>query len=94
MEFTDLSPHQFENLTVDLLQVAGLKRLVWRTLGPDGGRDIEGFYTSIDFSNYYYTKRWYIECKRYSSSIDWPTVWNKIAYADARKANFLLFVTN
>ena len=94
MEFTALSPQQFENLTFDLLQAAGLKGLVWRTPGPDGGRDIEGLYTAIDFSSYYYIQRWYIECKRYSSSIDWPTVWNKIAYADGRKANFLLLVTN
>jgi hypothetical protein len=94
MEFTNLSPYQFENLTYDLLQAAGLKRLVWRTPGSDGGRDIEGLYTAIDFSSYHYTQKWYIECKRYSSSIDWPTVWNKIAYADARKVDFLLLVTN
>lgn len=94
MEFTNLSPDQFENLTFDLLQAAGLKGLVWRTPGADGGRDIEGTYTAVDFSSYYHQQKWYIECKRYTSSIDWPTVWNKIAYADSRKANFLLLVTN
>ncbi len=94
MDFTELLPDRFENLTFDLLQAAGLKGLVWRTPGADGGRDIEGTYTAVDFSSYYYQQKWYIECKRYTTSIDWPTVWNKIAYADSRKANFLLLVTN
>lgn len=94
MEFGQLSPDQFENMTFDLLHAAGLKYLVWRTPGADGGRDIEGTFTSIDFSKYYQHDRWYIECKRYSNSIDWPTVWNKIAYADSRGADFLLLVTN
>jgi hypothetical protein len=94
MDFAHLLPDQFENLTFDLLQAAGLKSLVWRTPGADGGRDIEGTYTAVDFSNYYHHQKWYVECKRYTSSIDWPTVWNKIAYADSRKADFLLLVTN
>lgn len=94
MDFSILSPSQFENLTFDLLYAAGLKGLVWRTPGADGGRDMEGTYTAVDFSNYYHHQKWYVECKRYASSIDWPTVWNKIAYADNRKADFLLLVTN
>ncbi|MBY3345377.1 restriction endonuclease [Rhizobium laguerreae] len=81
-------------MTFDLLQAAGLRNLVWRTPGADGGRDIEGTFTSIDFSKYYQHQKWYVECKRYSNSIDWPTVWNKIAYADSRGADFLLLVTN
>lgn len=71
-----------------------MKNLVWRTPGADGGRDIEGIFTSIDFSNHYQNKKWYVECKRYSSSVDWPTIWKKIAYADGRGADFLLLVTN
>ncbi len=94
MDFSALTPSQFENMTFDLLQAAGLKNLVWRTPGPDGGRDIEGNFISVDFSKYHQHQKWYIECKRYSASIDWPTVWNKIAYADNRHADFLLIVTN
>lgn len=49
---------------------------------------------SLDFSKYYQRQKWYVECKRYSISIDWPTVWQKIAYAESRGADFLLLVTN
>jgi len=94
MDFAHLSPTDFENLTFDLLQAAGLKGLIWRTPGADGGRDIEGTLSVSDFSNYYHQQKWYIECKRYSSSIDWPTVWSKVAYAEGRDADFLLLVTN
>lgn len=94
MDFISLAPDQFENMTFDLLQAAGLRNLVWRSPGADGGRDIEGTFTSIDFSKHYQHQQWYVECKRYSSSIDWPTVWQKIAYAESRAADFLLLVTN
>jgi hypothetical protein len=94
MDFGLLTPSEFENMTFDLLQAAGLKNLVWRTPGADGGRDIEGTFAAVDFSKYYQHQKWYIECKRYISSVDWPTVWNKIAYADSREADFLLLVTN
>ena len=94
MEFSQLPPDQFENMTFDLLHAAGLKNLVWRTPGADGGRDIEGTFSAIDFSRHYQNQSWYIECKRYSNSIDWPTVWSKISYADVKGADFLLLVTN
>lgn len=94
MDFLSLSPDRFENLTFDLLQAAGLKNLVWRTPGADGGRDIEGVFSSVDFSKRHRTEKWYVECKRYSNSIDWPTVWNKISYAESTGADFLLLVTN
>ncbi|ESZ66685.1 hypothetical protein X727_27000 [Mesorhizobium sp. L103C119B0] len=94
MKLTDLLPGQFENLTFDLLQAAGLRSLVWRTPGADGGRDIEGVLSAVDFSGHYQNQKWYVECKLYSSSLDWPTVWKKIAYAESRGADFLLIVTN
>ena len=90
----DLTPTEFENFTYDLLQSSGVHHLVWRTPGPDGGRDIEGEVFQTDLSGHTDTQRWYIECKRYASSIDWPTVWKKIAYADSNRADFLLLVTN
>jgi hypothetical protein len=67
--------------------------MVWRTPGADGGRDIQGEYFQCDLSGHIDVQKWYIECKRYAGSVDWPTVWNKIAYADNDKANFLLLVT-
>lgn len=90
----DLEPDEFENLTFDLVSIAGLRNVVWRTPGADGGRDIEGDYSTTDFSGERSIQKWYVECKRYSSSIDWPTVWKKISYADSNGADFLLMVTN
>jgi hypothetical protein len=76
-----LTPQDFENLTYDLLMLAGIRNLVWRTPGSDGGRDLEGLYNRVDFADGVVSEVWYFECKRYQSAIDWPTVFGKIAYA-------------
>jgi len=90
----NLSPEQFENLTFDIVTALGLRNAVWRTPGSDLGRDIEGEYFISDLSGQYQRQKWYIECKRYAASVDWPTVWNKIAYAENHNADILLFVTS
>jgi hypothetical protein len=66
---------------------------VWRTPGPDAGRDIEGQVSVVDMSENVSIERWYVECKRYSGSLDWPTVHGKAAYAENHGADFLLFAT-
>lgn len=91
---TALSPTSFENLTLDLLRAVGFRNLVWRTPGADGGRDIEGERTVTDPSGTDYPQKWYFECKRYTSSVDWPTVWQKLAYADSHGADVLFLITN
>jgi len=89
----ELSPITFENLVFDLMQSLGVENLTWRTPGADGGRDIEGDLPARDLSGGLVYQRWFIECKRYTSSIDWPTVWGKAAYAQNGGADFLLIVT-
>ena len=93
-KISDLTPTEFENLTYDLLQFVGLRNLVWRTPGADGGRDIEGVEVRNDLSGNVSVVRWYVECKQYTNSIDWPTIWKKIAYAESNEASFLLLVTS
>lgn len=88
-----LAPTEFENAVYDLVSLAGLRNAVWRTPGADAGRDIEGEYPTIDFSGFHASVRWYVECKRYEKSVDWPTVWEKIAYAENHGADCLLVVT-
>ncbi len=88
-----MAPTQFESIVYDLVTSAGLRNAVWRTPGSDVGRDIEGEMATVDFSGFHVVTKWYVECKRYSSSVDWPTVWEKIAYADSHEADFLLMVT-
>ena len=89
-----LSPSEFENLTFDCVKAVGLRNVTWRTPGADGGRDIEGVEYTRDLSGHDTIYRWYVECKRYSASIDWPTIWTKVSYADVQAADYLLLVTN
>jgi hypothetical protein len=89
----EIDPQDFENLAYDLLFVSGMRNLRWRTPGADGGRDLEGEFVSIDFAGHHNTQKWYIECKRYAKSLDWPTVHQKLAIADNHQADFLLFIT-
>ena len=88
-----LSPRSFENLVYDLLVRRGLVNPVWRTPGADGGRDIEGVYPTVDLSGTSHVEKWYIECKRYEQSVDWPTVFEKLAYATNHGAEYLLICT-
>lgn len=85
-----LSPTEFENAVFDLVVLSGLRNPVWRTPGADGGRDIEGLVNSADFSGEILSDRVYVECKRYQTAIDWPTVFGKLAYATNHGANILL----
>ena len=89
-----MTPTEFENLVFDCARAVGLKNLIWRTPGADGGRDIEGESFTTDLSGFDIKQRWYVECKLYQKSISWPTLWEKIAYADVQGADVLLLVTN
>lgn len=88
-----LSATQFESLIFDLMQALGLKNCVWRTPGRDTGRDVQGDWFIEDLSGLTRRESWYIECKRYKGSVSWPTVWEKIAFAQSNSADILLFVT-
>lgn len=87
----DLTPSDFENMIFDLVQALGLKNVVWRTPGRDGGRDIQGEWFVEDLSGHIASQIWYVECKRYTTSVSWPTVWEKISYAESNAADVLLF---
>ena len=88
-----LHPTVFENLTFDLVRADRMENVNWRTPGADGGRDIEGELPMRDFAGHTRRFRWLIECKRYKAAVSWPTVWEKVAYADGSQADFLLLVT-
>jgi hypothetical protein len=88
-----LHPRQFENLTYECLRALGMKNLVWRTPGSDGGRDIEGYVYLNDMAGFSEQQKWFVECKRYKNSISWPTVWEKIAYAVSNDVDILLVST-
>jgi hypothetical protein len=89
-----LTPTEFENLVFDVVRALGFRNVVWRTPGADGGRDIEGYLQASDPTGFLQTQKWHIECKRYKSSINWPTIWEKVAHADSLRADVLFLVTN
>lgn len=88
-----LAPDQFENLIFECVKSRGMRNVVWRTPGADGGRDIEGETFDTDLAGDTNARKWYVECKRYSSTLDWPTVRGKIAYAESNDADVLLVAT-
>ncbi|MPS94032.1 restriction endonuclease [Comamonas sp.] len=90
--FGALTPTEFENLTYDLLTARGLANATWRTPGADGGRDIEGTWSHIDMSGEQTAQVWYVDCKHYSTSVNWPTVFEKLSYAVSNSADYLLIV--
>ncbi|AUR12878.1 hypothetical protein PhaeoP48_02916 [Phaeobacter inhibens] len=81
-------------MAFDVVRALGFRNVVWRTPGADGGRDIEGYLQASDPTGYLQIQKWHIECKRYNSSINWPTVWEKVAHADALGADVLFLITN
>jgi hypothetical protein len=89
-KLTTLTPSEFENLVFDLVQVLGMKNCVWRTPGRDGGRDIQGEWFIQDLSGQIVAQSWYVECKRHEASVGWPSVWEKISYAESNGADVLL----
>ena len=94
MELEELSPTTFENLIFDLVCASGLVNPKWRTPGSDEGRDIEGEFFISDLSGFYQKQVWYVECKRYTSSVPWPQIWEKISYAENHDADILLLANS
>lgn len=93
-KLTQLTPTEFENLLYDICVVRGMINVAWRTPGADGGRDIEAFTVENDVSGFQSTHKWFIECKRYTGSVDWPTIYGKLAYADSLQTDRLLICTS
>jgi len=95
IEFSNLSPREFERLCFELILKCDFKQVIWRKGGADNGRDIEGYY---DFLNPIAPKKtkWFFECKHYTSAGVPPEHLNsKIAWADAEEPSFLvIFVSS
>lgn len=93
-KIVELDSTEFENLIFDLTQSLGLKNAVWRTPGRDVGRDIQGEWYMEDLSGHVGSQLWYVECKRHESSVGWPSVWEKISFAESNAADVLLFTVS
>lgn len=88
-----LSPTIFENLCFDIIRGMAFQNPTWRTPGADGGRDIEAWRSTVDPTFASSQEKWFIECKRYKAAVDWPTIHEKIAHAEALDADYLFVMT-
>lgn len=92
IDFNKISPKEFENLCYDILVRYNYQSISWRDGGADNGRDLEANYT---FSTMLHSKetRWFFECKLYNSGgVAVVDLNSKIAWADADKPDFLVFL--
>lgn len=92
INFSILSPTEFERLSFELLLKIGYSEVAWRQGGSDNGRDIEAI---LNFSTPLTIKKtkWFFECKHYTSGGVPPEHLNsKIAWADAERPDFLVFI--
>lgn len=93
-EVGDLSATGFEQLCFDIVRELNFHNPKWRTPGSDGGRDIEALRDVIDPTFETTTEKWFIECKKYASSLSWPIVYEKCGHADALNADYLFVMTS
>ncbi len=94
IDFSKISPNEFERLCFELLLKYGYSQLVWRQGGADNGRDIEGYF---DFNNPIADQRtkWFFECKHYTSGGVPPEHLNsKIAWADSEQPSCLVILVS
>jgi HJR/Mrr/RecB family endonuclease len=66
MNFENLSPTQFEQMTYDLLVAMGFKNVSWLGGPADAGRDIEAHLPQEDPDGRLRLERWAVQCKRYA----------------------------
>ena len=91
IDFSIVTPTEFENLCFDIVRLSGFLNVTWRQGGADNGRDIDAKlpFTSI-FTPDHYTN-WHFECKHYSGGVPPEELTAKVAWADAEGVDFLLF---
>lgn len=92
IKFDSITPREFENLCYDLLIKYNYHNLIWRQGGADNGRDIEATFSFNTMLKNRETK-WFIECKHYTTGgVPPDDLTSKIAWADAEKPDYLVFI--
>jgi len=95
MKLLSLSPKQFEELCVSLIQEMGFKNVIWRERGPDEGRDIEGQRIEILPDGYTeFIQKWFFECKLFQDSIPESKISSKLDWANLERIDKLAFMSN
>ena len=91
LDFSNVTPSQFEELCFELLLETGYEKLIWRQGGADSGRDIEGYFQYQNPLVGVIQEKWFFESKCYKAGVPPEELNSKIAWADAEKPKHLVF---
>lgn len=98
LHFERLSPTQFEEFVVDLLDELGLVNIDWRkgtgkkTSPSDSGRDIVCQEVRHEMDGSVHFERWFIDCKHSTRGLPVTELQNLLAWAQAERPDVALFV--
>ena len=95
IDWSKISPEDFEELCWHLLEVNDFKNLQWFGKGgKDRGRDIEGYKVYSPFPNIQIFSKWIVQCKRYLvRAPNHSDLTDTISWAEAHNPEYLLFIT-
>lgn len=94
IDFSCLSPSEFEELCFDLILNFQYEDVLWREGSTDDGRDIEATQRLVNPLTYNYSEKWFFECKRHATGVSVEDLNTKILWADAMKPDHLVFITS
>jgi hypothetical protein len=92
INFSKLSPNEFEGLCYDVMHSEGFLNMNWRDGGSDGGRDIEAFSLDVDKSGYTSRSKWFCDAKLYKGGVSFSVIHGSLTRAAANNPDFLLFI--
>lgn len=94
INFSVLSPNEFEELCFDLILDRRFENVSWRQGSYDDGRDIEAWQTVVNSLTDSYRERWFFECKRHMKGVSVEDLCTKIAWADSEDIQHFVFITS
>ncbi|WP_271982963.1 restriction endonuclease [Pseudoclavibacter terrae] len=100
LDFSGLSPTDFEEFCFDLVSDSGFSNVDWRKGTPlaaspsDRGRDIVASKTLRDIDGHEYQERWFIDCKHYARGVPPDALQGTLAWANADRPAVVLFIAS
>lgn len=92
IDFTRITPIQFEELCFKLIYKLGYEKVRWRQGAADSGRDIQAIKIEKKTIVGMYTEEWFFEAKHYQGGVPPKEFESKFAWANAKKPHHLVFL--
>lgn len=94
IDFTKLSPEDFEELCYDLIKSRGFTNVNWKKGTGDKGRDIESnlFINHSLVPNL--STKWFFECKKYNRGVTINDLSNKLTWLLTEKVDYFVIITS